>query len=105
MKYLINDKEVHLVIFRRKLEEAIKDITGEEDFADWVDSAYLPGGISIGSGYYTAFEIISNDKDKSHFKETFDLYLSQMATQYIRRMKNGRVFTFDDVVFEIINED
>lgn len=103
MKYLINGKEVQLVIFRIKLKEAIKDRTEEEDFADWVGSTYLPGGISIGSGYYTAFEIILNDKDHSHFKETFDLYLSQMATQYIRRMKNGRVFTFDEDVFEIEN--
>ena len=102
MKYLINNEEVHLEIFKRELKKAIKDNYDEEDFADWVNSKYLPGGVSISSGYYTAYTIISNGPDKSVYKDTLELWINTLITIYTSEMWiEGTVFKMGHTRFEI----
>lgn len=101
MKYLINEEETFLTRFKMELKKAIKDNTDEEDFADWVNAKYLPGGIDISDGHYTAYAIISNDSDKSVYNNTLELYLNTMRVMYMREMNSGAVFKIGNTYFEM----
>lgn len=106
MKYLINGQETFLAKFKIELKKAIKDDMDEENFADWVNAKYLPGGIDIGAGHYTAYAIISNDPDESTYNDALELYLNTMRIMYLREMEvDGMGFKIGHTRFEIIDED
>ena len=109
MKYLINDKVVSLATFKRRLKKAIEeDSVEEENFHEWLDERYLPGGLDIGPFHYSVFDILYNDpgcEDRENYWTIFKIYISVASTAYIREMENGDELEFSGDYFRIINEN